>query len=180
MRSFYFRRERIEDMQTKKLSRLLRFSYDYVPYYRRLFRELGKGPEDFRGADNLRRFPLLSKAEIVNNYPSGLVAEGQGRVVVRRGTGTTGASASVAHSLASIDVRNALFFRCFTLAGMRPWSKVVTLWIPEPYWRQEPDREGRLRPTTALYGFPVWFLGRLLANIHAVRSIPGDIMRGRE
>jgi len=177
MRSFYFKRERIEEMQAKKLSRLLRFSYDYVPYYRRLFRTLGKVPEDFRGVKSLRQFPLLSKAEIVGNYPSGLVAGGQRRVVVRRGTGTTGVSAAVAHSSASLDVRHALFLRYLTFGGMRPWSRLVTLWIPQPYWRREPDREGRLRPTTSLYGYPVWFLGRPLTNIRVVRSIPDDIMK---
>jgi len=177
MRSFYFGRQKIDDMQTKKLTRLLKFSYDYIPYYRRVFRSLGKGPDEFRGRPGLQRFPLLTKADIVGNYPSGLMAGGSGRVVVRRGTGTSGVSASVAHSGASLDVRHALFLRYLTFSGMKPWSSMVTLWIPEPYWRREPDREGRIRPTTSLYGYPVWFLGRPLVQIHIVKSIPDDVLK---
>lgn len=174
MRSFYFRRRRIEELQKEKLSRLLRFAYGYVPYYKRMFKQNGIRPDDIKEAAQLRLLPTLSKEDLVRNYPSGLMARTGSEAVVRRGSGTTGITASVAHSQASLDIRHALFFRFLALSGLRPWDKVATLWIPEAYWRREPDSTGRLRPTTSMFGYPIWLLGRQIPNLRVLRSVPGD------
>jgi phenylacetate-CoA ligase len=174
MRSFYYGRPGIQRLQEKKLARLLQFAYGYVPYYRRVFRSMGKTPEDFRSASDLRRFPFLTKADVIGNYPDGLVARRGDIAVVRRGSGTTGIPASVAHSQASIDVRHALRLRYLTLIGFKPWSRIATLWVPEAYWRREPDMQGQLRPTTTILGYPVWVLGRPWPTLRIIRSIPGD------
>jgi phenylacetate-coenzyme A ligase PaaK-like adenylate-forming protein len=174
MRSFYFKRDRIEELRQKKLSRLLEFAYEFVPYYRGLFKRNGVLPDDIREVRQLRLLPTLSKADIIRNYPNGLMSRMGGGAVIRRGSGTTGTTASVAHSPASIDARHALSLRSRVLCGLRPWHRVVTLWIPVAYWRRIPDSSGRPRPVTSMYQWPVWFLGRPLPGIRVLRSIPGD------
>lgn len=174
MRTYYMKRRDLEEMQRAKLARLLKFAHEYAPYYRK---KLGAGTAGFdpdSAALNLELLPTTTKEDFVSNYPGGFVVGGERPKAIRGGSGTSGSSALVPHSQSSLDVRHALFLRFLLLSGMRPWGRIVTMWIPEAYWRREPDGEGRMRPTTSLYGYPVWILGRPPPNVRVLKSLPGD------
>ena len=47
-----------------RLQRLVQSAYDHVPYYRRLMQDRGFKPSDVESLSDLKRFPLLTKAEI--------------------------------------------------------------------------------------------------------------------
>src|SRR4051812_11136161 len=65
---------RLAEYQLGKLKAILRHAAAHVPYYRRLFREVGFDPERVRDASDLRALPLLDKETIRENL-SDLVAE---------------------------------------------------------------------------------------------------------
>jgi phenylacetate-CoA ligase len=174
MRSFYLDDESIDRMQREKLARLIAFANEYIPYYRRTFKEAGIDPSSIKDRQSLLSVPFLTKDLINANYQKGLMAQGEAPAAVRRGTGTTRSSASVAHSQASLDIRHALFLRYLVLAGLRPWERMVTMWVPLSYWKLEPDSSGKMRPSTSLYGYPVWILGRPPPSLRILNSIPGD------
>ena len=67
MRTQWWDRERILDLQWKKFQRLLNHSYNYVPYYRRLFERLGITPRDIRSYEDLVLIPILTKEDINRN-----------------------------------------------------------------------------------------------------------------
>lgn len=56
--------DQLVDLQLARLRELVESAYDHVSYYRRLMQGLGFTPADIRSLDDLRRFPLLTKAEI--------------------------------------------------------------------------------------------------------------------
>ena len=66
--------ERLVDYQISKLKAMLRHCAAHVPYYRRLFREVGFDPERFRTLSNLSALPLLEK-DLIQSNPSDFLAE---------------------------------------------------------------------------------------------------------
>jgi phenylacetate-CoA ligase len=54
--------------QDEALKALVRHSYDNVPYYHRLFRDMSLRPEDIRTVEDLQKLPILTKATIKANW----------------------------------------------------------------------------------------------------------------
>lgn len=75
-----------------RLAAFVRHAALTTPYYRELFRALGAVPEDFRGLEDLRRLPLLRKAEVQSRLDD-FVSETASRMAVQMAhtSGTTGA-----------------------------------------------------------------------------------------
>jgi len=67
-RTQWFSRERIERLQFRNLRVLLKHAYETVPYYRRVFRDRGLSPNDIRSVDHLVKLPILTKANIRENF----------------------------------------------------------------------------------------------------------------
>ena len=57
--------ERIEELQSERLRRLITHAYEHVPYYRRVMDERRLTPSDIRSAADLTKLPVLTKAAIV-------------------------------------------------------------------------------------------------------------------
>lgn len=67
--------ERMKDYQFKKLKKLLRICQNYVPYYRRLFKEIGFDVDtDFKSIDDIRKIPITTK-ENVRKYGNEFINE---------------------------------------------------------------------------------------------------------
>jgi phenylacetate-CoA ligase len=54
-------RERLRDLQLRRLRDLASAAYEHTPYWRGVMDEAGLRPEDIRTLDDLARFPLLEK-----------------------------------------------------------------------------------------------------------------------
>jgi phenylacetate-CoA ligase len=59
----YLKRE-----QFKKLKVIIKFAYNYVPFYHRLFRSAGVKPEDIKRHEDLAKIPPVTKQDIRENY----------------------------------------------------------------------------------------------------------------
>lgn len=158
MRTYKLSRPELEDLQSKKLRRVLSMAYSSTRLYRSRFKILGKKPDDIRSVEDLAVFPLLTKSDVAANYPDGLLSRRIDGERVTTGTGTTGEVAHFAQSREWRDITRGLSYRRRIKAGVRPWSRVVTTWIPMEYWRRLPDTSGALRPHTALYDSNLRFL----------------------
>ncbi len=60
----YWSNERLEDYQNKRLRHLVKYAYDYVPFYHKKFRELGLKPPDIKTKKDLNKLPIIPKNEI--------------------------------------------------------------------------------------------------------------------
>lgn len=96
-RYFFYRRsqgwtrERLEAYQDEMLRRLIRHAGRFVPYYRKLFREIGLDAEKFQGRSDLAKIPLLDK-ETVRTRCRELIADNAAKfgVVWDSTSGSTG------------------------------------------------------------------------------------------
>jgi phenylacetate-CoA ligase len=68
-------REKILALQDERLRKLVKYAYDSVPYYRRVFEQRALKPEDIVTSGDLVRLPILTRQLVRNNF-SDLVARG--------------------------------------------------------------------------------------------------------
>jgi phenylacetate-CoA ligase len=89
--SQWFSLERIQKLQEKKLRFLIKYAYDTVPYYHKLFRVQNLNPNDIKSVDDLVKLPILSRNE-VREEPDSLISRDYQRAKVAQGCtgGSTG------------------------------------------------------------------------------------------
>jgi phenylacetate-CoA ligase len=63
----YWNQDRLAEYQNKRLRKIIKYAYDYVPYYHKKFRKLGIKPLDIKTKKDLNRLPIISKDEIREN-----------------------------------------------------------------------------------------------------------------
>ena len=66
--------EQIRKLQSERLVKQVRHVYDNVPYYRAKMEEKGITPEDIHGVEDLHKLPFLTKSDLRDAYPYGLLA----------------------------------------------------------------------------------------------------------
>ncbi len=67
-KSQYYPPEKLLALQWKLLSRLLDHCFDNVPYYRKLFAELGLHRSDFASLEDLSRIPITNKDVLLDHH----------------------------------------------------------------------------------------------------------------
>jgi phenylacetate-coenzyme A ligase PaaK-like adenylate-forming protein len=67
-KSQWWSREELETYQWQKLKSLLNHAYQNVPYYRRMFDEMGLKPADIQNLDDFRQIPFLTKEVVRDNF----------------------------------------------------------------------------------------------------------------
>jgi len=60
-------------IQNEKLVKQVKHVYENVEYYRNLMDEKGVKPEDVQSIDDLHKLPFLTKADLRDAYPYGLL-----------------------------------------------------------------------------------------------------------
>ena len=84
-------REQILAWQNERLVKQVQHVWDHVPYYRKKMEEKGLTPADIRGVADLHKLPFLSKDDLREAYPYGLLAVPQSECVrIHSTSGTTG------------------------------------------------------------------------------------------
>ena len=63
-------------VSNRRLRYMVRYAYENVELYRRKYNEAGVKPGDIRGTDDLGRLPFITKKDLVDNYPDGILARG--------------------------------------------------------------------------------------------------------
>jgi phenylacetate-CoA ligase len=80
-------------LQNRKLIEQVQHVWDNQPYYRRKMEEKGVTPADIKGVADLCKLPFLSKEDLRQTYPDGLLAVPRRDVVRIHSTSGTPASA---------------------------------------------------------------------------------------
>ena len=91
-RTQWLPREELEELQMKRLRRLLHHAQAHVGYYRELFQTAGITPESIRTLDDLRRIPVLTKQALRENLYFDLLSDNHDKRKIYRVTtsGSTG------------------------------------------------------------------------------------------
>ncbi|MBQ4345957.1 MAG: AMP-binding protein, partial [Oscillospiraceae bacterium] len=68
-------REDMKKLQSERLVAQVKHVYENVPYYRDLMDKKGVTPDDIKSIDDLHKLPFLTKADLRDAYPYGLLAK---------------------------------------------------------------------------------------------------------
>ncbi len=110
--------EEMKKLQSEKLVKQVKHVYDNVEYYRNLMDEKGVKPEDIKGIDDLYKLPFLSKADLRDAYPYGLLAKPLGECVrIHSTSGTTGKRVVAFYTQHDVDLWEDCCARAIVAAG---------------------------------------------------------------
>ncbi len=111
-------REKILEIQNEKLVRQVKHVWDNVPYYRNLMQQKGVTPDDIRTVDDIRKLPFLSKADLRDAYPYGLLGTDLKNCVrIHSTSGTTGRRVVAFYTQHDIDLWEECCARAIVAAG---------------------------------------------------------------
>ena len=110
--------EALRALQTEKLIRQVRHVYDNVPYYRALMDQKGVSPDDIKSIDDLHLLPFLTKADLRDAYPYGLLAKPLSDCVrIQSTSGTTGKRVVAFYTQKDVDLWEDCCARAIVAAG---------------------------------------------------------------
>ena len=111
-------REDMKKLQSEKLVKQVKHVYENVAYYRNLMDEKGVKPEDIQGIDDLHKLPFLSKADLRDAYPYGLLAKPLNECVrIHSTSGTTGRRVVAFYTQNDVDLWEDCCARAIMAAG---------------------------------------------------------------
>ncbi|MBQ4132644.1 MAG: phenylacetate--CoA ligase [Desulfovibrionaceae bacterium] len=84
-------REQIREWQNERLRKAVRHAYENVAYYREKMQAKGVTPDDIQSIDDLHKLPFLTKSDLRDAYPYGLMGMPLSDCVrIQSTSGTTG------------------------------------------------------------------------------------------
>ena len=111
-------REQIRAWQNERLIPTVKRVYENVPYYRHLMEEKGVTPDDIRSVDDLHKLPFLTKEDLRQAYPYGLLAVPlEDCVRIQSTSGTTGRRVVAFYTQHDIDLWDECCARAIVAAG---------------------------------------------------------------
>ncbi|MCR5293813.1 MAG: phenylacetate--CoA ligase [Lachnospiraceae bacterium] len=114
-------REQIRAWQDAGLRDCVRRVYDNVPYYRKKMEEAGVAPEDIGGLEDLHKLPFLTKDDLREAYPYGLMARPLTDCVrIQSTSGTTGRRVVAFYTQHDVDLWDECCARAIVAAGGTP------------------------------------------------------------
>ncbi|MBR2715459.1 MAG: phenylacetate--CoA ligase [Ruminococcus sp.] len=110
--------EEIKKLQSEKLVKQVKHVYENVAYYRALMDEKGVTPDDINGIEDLHKLPFLTKADLRDAYPYGLLAKPlEDCVRIQSTSGTTGRRVVAFYTQNDIDLWEDCCARAIVAAG---------------------------------------------------------------
>ena len=111
-------REQITAWQNERLVKQVERVYNTVPYYRKKMDDLGVKPSDIHGIQDLHLLPTMTKDDLRDQYPSGLLAVPMSECVrIHSTSGTTGRRVVAYYTQNDIDLWEECCARALAAAG---------------------------------------------------------------
>ena len=117
--SQWYSAEQLKEYQQGRLGELIAYSYQHVPYYRRIMDERALNPDDIQTIDDLQKLPVLTRQDIKQHFDELLSDEFDPASVTRGHTsGTTGSPLEICYSDELIHMNYAMLDRQYQWAGV--------------------------------------------------------------
>ncbi|MBQ2028536.1 MAG: phenylacetate--CoA ligase, partial [Clostridia bacterium] len=111
-------REQLKALQDERLVAQVKHVWENVPYYRKKMEEKGLTPDDIKGTEDLHKLPFLSKADLREAYPYGLMgAPLKDCVRIQSTSGTTGKRVVAFYTQDDINLWEDCCARAIVAAG---------------------------------------------------------------
>jgi len=130
----YWSNEKLEDYQNKRLRNLVKYAYNYVPFYHNKLRELGLKPHDIKTKKDLNKLPIIQKSEIRENVRDMISVEFNIENLKMLSTsGSTGKPLFLYINNAENEFRKAKHLRANFGCGQKPRDRWITIIAPHHF-----------------------------------------------
>ncbi len=110
--------DQIKALQSERLVAQVKNVWDNVPYYRKKMEEKGVTPDDIKGIEDLHKLPFLTKDDLREAYPYGLMARPlKDCVRIQSTSGTTGKRVVAFYTQHDIDLWEDCCARAIVAVG---------------------------------------------------------------
>ena len=110
--------EQIKSWQDERLVNQVKHVWDNVPYYREKMEEKGVTPDDIKGVSDLHKLPFVTKDDLREAYPYGLLGKPlKDCVRIHSTSGTTGKRVMAFYTQHDIDLWEDCCARALVAAG---------------------------------------------------------------
>ena len=111
-------REQIKAWQDERLVKQVRHVWENVPYYRHKMEEKGLTPDDIKGTEDLHKLPFLTKDDLRQAYPYGLLGMPLSDCVrIQSTSGTTGKRVVAFYTQHDVDLWEDCCARAIVAVG---------------------------------------------------------------
>lgn len=111
-------REALKKLQSEQLVKIVKHTYDNVPFYRERMDKAGVKPEDIKSIDDIVKLPFTTKQDLRDNYPDGLFAVPRKEIVrLHASSGTTGKPIVAGYTKHDVDNWAEGVARCMVAWG---------------------------------------------------------------
>lgn len=110
--------EQIREWQSERLIKQVKNVWDNVPFYKAKMEEAGITPDDIKSVDDLCKLPFITKDDLKDCYPYGLLARPLGDCVrIQSTSGTTGKRVVAFYTQHDIDLWEECCARAIVAVG---------------------------------------------------------------
>lgn len=111
----------LKNLQDERLRAVVKWAYERVPTYKKLWDEAGVAPGDIHGVEDLPRLPFITKEEFRQAYPFGMFAAPMEDIIeIHASSGTTGKPTVVGYTRSDMDVWAEVMGRTLAAGGVGP------------------------------------------------------------
>lgn len=110
--------EQLKALQSERLVAQVKHVYENVEFYRNRMEEVGVKPEDIHGIEDLHKLPFITKDDLRDQYPYGLLAAPLSECVrIQSTSGTTGRRVVAFYTQEDVDLWDECCARAIVAAG---------------------------------------------------------------
>ena len=112
-------RLQLRQLQSERLVKLVKYTYDNVKFYRERMDEAGVKPEDIKSIDDISKLPFMKKQDLRDYYPTDTFAAPMKDIVrFHASSGTTGKPIVADYTQHDLDCWAEGVARCLTAYGV--------------------------------------------------------------
>ncbi len=110
--------EQLRAMQSEKLVKQVKHVWEHCAPYRRKMEEMGVTPDDIKGIEDLHKLPFVTKSDLRDEYPYGMLSVPSSECVrIHSTSGTTGKRVIAYYTQHDVDLWEDCCARAITAAG---------------------------------------------------------------
>ncbi|MCX6639778.1 MAG: hypothetical protein NTW14_04765 [bacterium] len=119
----------LQERQWDDFCALVRFAYEKVPFYRRLYHQAHFSPSDLKSPEDVRLIPTIHKKLLQEADPNGLIASGfqRQKLVHKHTSGSSGAPFDVYYTAEDRIYRTLLHLRILFHNGMGFFDRMLQI-----------------------------------------------------
>jgi phenylacetate-CoA ligase len=118
----------LEQYQFEKAKELITWAYEKSPFYKTLFDKNGLTPSSFRSLEDLKKFPIITKQDLIDHNDEILIKDGFNKLIFSETSGSSGQVLTFYRNKEWDAAHRSAMFRGYSWYGVKPWDRNGYFW----------------------------------------------------